>query len=155
MSRLHWRAVSARVCGRIGCPLIALAHGIGGRVGRRAVEAAEALADASLPPSSNLALLKDIRACFGVDAKARIPTTQLIEALSGDPEWAWGSVRRGRKIDARELAERLGHFGVRPVSLRVAEDVVRGYRGEDLADAFARYLNDASAATSSGDVAAE
>lgn len=135
-------------------PLIALAHCIGARVAARAIEAAEALSDASPAPSSNLALLADIREIFGVDGQARIPTAKMIDKLTADVERPWGSSRRGRKIDARELAERLGQFGVRPVSLKIAgEVVVRGYRGEDLTDAFARYLGEPFAG--SGRVAAE
>ena len=136
-------------------PLIALARRIGAQVAERAVEAAEALAQVAPAPASNLALLSDIRAAFGVDPQARIPTAKMIDKLTADPERPWASARRGREIDARELAERLGKFGVKPVSMRMVGDViVRGYRGEDLADAFARYLSDATAATSSGSVAA-
>ena len=47
-------------------PLIALAHCIGARVAARAVEAAEALTNVAPAPSSNLALLADIRDIFGV-----------------------------------------------------------------------------------------
>ncbi len=128
-------------------PLIALARCIGARVGARAVEAAEALSDAAPPPSSNLALLADIREIFGVDGQARIPTAKMIDKLTDDAERPWGSSRRGRKIDARELAERLGRFGVRPTVLRTPEGALaRGYMGEALLDAYARYLNDAEAA---------
>lgn len=130
-------------------PLIALAHCIGSRVAARAVEAVEALSDAAPAPSSNLALLADIREIFGVDGQARIPTAKMIDKLTADAERPWGSSRRGRKIDARELAERLGRFGVKPVSLKMANDVVvRGYRGEDLTGAFARYLGEPFAGSS-------
>jgi len=135
-------------------PLMALAHGIGARVARRAVEAAEALAELAPPPASNLALLRDIREAFGAEAEARLPTAKIIDKLTADPERPWASSRRGRKLDTRDLAERLGNFGVRPVSLKMAgEIVVRGYRGEDLTDAFARYLGEPLAG--SGAVAAE
>jgi hypothetical protein len=137
-------------------PLLSLAALIGTPIAERAAGAMVRLSRAAPPPASNLALLADIRAIFGVDpAAARIPTAQMIDKLAGDPELAWASARRGRKIDARDLAERLAHFGVRPVSLRMPDGaIVRGYRGDDLAEAFARYLPDSSAATNGGNVAA-
>jgi Protein of unknown function (DUF3631) len=123
-------------------PLFTLAKHIGTDAAERALAAASTLTDAVPAPASNLALLSDIR--DKVDAaEARIPTVELIDRLSADPERAWATVRRGRKIDARELAERLANFGLRPVSLKMADDVVvRGYRGEHLRLAFARHLND-------------
>jgi hypothetical protein len=48
----------------------------------------------------------------------------------------------------------LAQFGLKPVSTRLNDDVVRGCRTRDLAAAFARYLIPLDAATSSGDVAA-
>lgn len=135
-------------------PLFAVALCIGARVAERAVEAAEALSDVTPAPASNLALLADIRAAFGVDVRAHLPTARIIDTLTADPERPWTSSRRGRKLDARELAERLANFGLRPMSLKMPDDVVvRGYRGEGLADAFARYLCEPLAG--SGTVAAE
>jgi hypothetical protein len=38
------------------------------------------------------------------------------------------------------LARRLQQFGIKPKTMRIAEDRAKGYALEDFADAFARYL---------------
>ncbi len=122
-------------------PLIAIAQAIGARCASRAVAAAEALQLGEPAPASNLALLADIRALAPPGERAGVTTVQLIERLTADAERPWASIRRGRKLDARELAERLRAFGIRPATLRLAEDnFARGYRAADLSDAFDRYL---------------
>lgn len=137
-------------------PLIAVALAIGSRFGARTVAAAEALDRAEPAPVSNLALLADVRAGFGADGRTHVPSADMIMKLVADPERPWGRVHRGRRIDARDLAERLRSFGLRPVSLKTAGgEVVRGYRGDDLAEAYARYLNAPLVETGSGTVAAE
>jgi hypothetical protein len=125
-------------------PLLAIAQAIGARHVRRALAAAEALQQAEPAPASNLALLADIRAlaAVGPNGGSGVTTAQLIERLTADVERPWASIRRGRKLDARELAERLRAFGLRPATLRLADDgFARGYRTADLSDAFDRYLS--------------
>jgi hypothetical protein len=128
-------------------PLFAVAAAIGAKAVQAATDAVQALAEVEPAPASNLALLRDIRELVGVDVGARIPTARLVEVLCADPERAWATARHGgRKLDARALAERLGTFGVKPRVVRLTnEDTARGYYGEDLLEAFARYLNDPTA----------
>lgn len=128
-------------------PLFAAANAIGAKALQCAIDAALGLADAEPAPASNLALLRDIRELAPVDAGTRIPTAQLIEKLCADPERPWASARRGgRKLDARDLAERLDGFGVKPRLIRMpGDEIARGYHGEELLEAFARYLNDPTA----------
>ena len=44
------------------------------------------------------------------------------------------------RIDARELAARLRGYDIQPRLLRSGNDIFRGYRSGDFADAFTRYL---------------
>lgn len=124
-------------------PLIALAHALGLDTRLAAVAAMEALAEASLPVSSDLELLADVQELAGrLDADARVPSLELLAKLVSDPERAWATAHRGRKLTPRGLAERLGRFGIKPVVLRFGAGLVRGYRGDDLIYAFARYLRE-------------
>lgn len=124
-------------------PLIALALAIGARVASRARDAAVVLGRTAPPPASNLGLLHDIRELCAVEPKARIPSGDLLEKLTADPERPWATAFHGRKLTPRALAERLGHFGVRPAVLRTPNGALaRGYQGEVLIDAFARYLGE-------------
>lgn len=134
-------------------PLFAVAAAIGARAMQAALSAVQVLAAAEPAPASNLALLSDIRTLVPLTGNG-VPSAQVIEHLAGDAERPWASIRRGGKIDARELAERLRTFGLRPATLRMAEDsFVRGYRTAELADAFNRYLGP-DAATCGGAVTA-
>lgn len=124
-------------------PLVAVAQAIGGLCARGAIAAAQTLQAGDPAPASNLALLADIRALVPMGEGAGPTTAQMIERLTADVERPWAAMRRGRKLDARELADRLRTFGVRPATLRLGDDVfARGYRREDLRDAFDRYLTD-------------
>ncbi|MCE9522387.1 MAG: DUF3631 domain-containing protein [Alphaproteobacteria bacterium] len=134
-------------------PLVAVAASIGGQVLSDALDAMRALAEAEPAPASNLALLGDIRALVPLGGNG-VASAQVIERLVADAERPWASIRRGGKIDPRELAERLRMFGLRPATLRMEEDrFVRGYRAEDLSAAFERYLG-ADAITCDGNVTA-
>lgn len=123
-------------------PLLAAGYAIGAGEGEAAARAAQTLSASAPPAASNLELLRDIREVVGpLDADARVPSLDLLAKLTADPERAWATAHRGRKLTPRALAERLERFGVRPTVMRVANGALaRGYRGEDLADAFARFL---------------
>jgi Protein of unknown function (DUF3631) len=49
-------------------------------------------------------------------------------------------LREGKGLDARKLAAMLRPYGVRPRSLRIDDKTPKGYRADDLRDAWARYL---------------
>jgi Protein of unknown function (DUF3631) len=130
-----------------------MAASIGGRALSHALDAVRALAAAEPAPASNLALLGDIRTLVPLNGNG-VASAQVIERLVADAERPWASIRRGGKIDPRELAERLRMFGLKPATLRMEEDrFVRGYRAEDLNAAFERYLGP-DAITCDGAVAA-
>jgi hypothetical protein len=87
--------------------------------------------------SLGVTLLRDLRAIFdGVD---KLPTETILEQLREIDESPWADIR-GKALDARSLARRLGKYGVRPKLLRVGESVFRGYDADDLADPWSRYV---------------
>jgi Protein of unknown function (DUF3631) len=57
--------------------------------------------------------------------------------LEGHP---WGEVNRGKPITARWLAAKLRPFGIVRGTKRSGSDTFKGYKIEQFADAFKRYL---------------
>jgi hypothetical protein len=124
-------------------PLLAIADLAGKEWGHRARAAAQALHGIEEEtPSISAELLADIKETFERRQASRLATTLLIEQLIQDEEAPWATWNRGRAMTARQLAGRLGDFGIRPKPMRVAgEGVVKGYDLEDFRDAFRRYLS--------------
>jgi hypothetical protein len=121
--------------------LLAIADAAGGDWPRSARKAALELnaARAEADPSLGVALLRDTRAVFdGADALA---TEELLRRLCALEESPWGDLR-GKPLDARGLARRLKPYEVRPTTIRVGDATPKGYRRQDLADAWTRYLPD-------------
>lgn len=119
--------------------LIVIADAAGGEWPERARDAAIALiADAKRdPPSLGIRLLSDVRDVFGVSEQ--LPTTSIVDALVALDEAPWGDLR-GRAIDARKLAQLLKPYGVARSTLRLGAITAKGYRRQDLHDAWNRYL---------------
>jgi hypothetical protein len=85
-------------------------------------------------------LLADMRDAFD-EFDDRVATLDLLARLNALDERAWGSWHDGAGIDARALARVLRRFGIRPVTVRLADDTTaKGYRRDACEDAFARYL---------------
>ncbi len=119
--------------------LIAVADAIGGDWPMRARAAGVALVTASkdLEPSLGIRLLTDLRQVFG-DVHAMTTQTILL-SLNRIDESPWGDLR-GKPLDERGLANRLKPYGVKSKTIRVGESTPKGYRREDLLDAWRRYL---------------
>lgn len=132
-------------------PLLALADAAGGTWPERARRAAVQLnaARQAVDPSLGVRLLADLRTVFAV--ADRLYTEDVLHVLTKMDEAPWGDLR-GKPLDARGLARRLRRFDVRPVDVRIGDTVKKGYRAEDLYDAWVRYLpslpgNSATSAT--------
>jgi hypothetical protein len=125
-------------------PLMALAYAIGPAAHDAACVAVRTLCADMRRLSTDLELLDDVRALVGpIDGEARIPTLELLAKLVADPERAWATAHRGRKLTAKGLADRLDRFGLKPVMMRLpGGGGARGYRGDALITAFARYLGE-------------
>lgn len=120
-------------------PLLAVADEAGGSWPERARVAAVALVAASKrgTPSLGIRLLADLQAVFGTDDQ--LPTEEILAQLHRMEESPWGDLR-GKPLDARGLAQRLRPYDVKPTTIRVLASTPKGYRREDLHDAWARYL---------------
>lgn len=120
-------------------PLLAIADAVGGDWPERARVAAVALvADSKRgTPSLGIKLLADLRTIFGnVD---HLATEDILTQLHRIEESPWGDLR-GKPIDARGLAQRLRPYEVKPTTVRILASTPKGYRREDLHDAWLRYL---------------
>jgi hypothetical protein len=98
--------------------------------------------------SMRLRLLRDIRTVFDERRAPGMATTALLEALFQVEESPWLTYY-GRGLTDRDLSSLLRPYDVRPKSLRVKakflqdfdnKAVVKGYKRDDLHEAWERYL---------------
>ena len=122
-------------------PLVAIADLAGGAWPKLARDAAVALTPTE-DTSRGVQLLEDLRAIFTEQGDSDcIPSGDLVTALLALESRPWLECQRGgRPLTALGLARRLNEFGIKPAQRRSGKTVVRGYRPEDLAEAFERYL---------------
>ena len=132
-------------------PLVAIADAMGGDWPDRARDAAQHFVNVGRDNSQslNIRLLTDLKAVFDADAHDHLPTTHLLDRLHAMDEAPWSDLR-GKPLAALDLSRRLSKYGIKPVQVRIGEKNLRGYRREDLHDAWERYLPSppADAATS-------
>jgi hypothetical protein len=124
-------------------PLIAVADTAGGDWPKRARAACTDLAGAAETGEASLGvrLLADMAEIFG--AADQLPTAVILDRLHKLDEAPWAALgKQGKPLDARGLATRLRGYGVTSTTIRVGETTPKGYRAEDLADPWTRYVPD-------------
>jgi hypothetical protein len=127
-------------------PLLAVAEAAGGDWPERArvscvsfVSAAQREAGSGL----GIRLLGDLRTIFG--DRPVMFTDAVLNLLNDDDEDSavresgW-SEYGGHGLTASQLAKMLGKFGIKPRQVRSGDTTRKGYRREDLHDAWSRYL---------------
>jgi len=155
-ANMRWPALPAEIQDRdadVWEPLIAISDAVGGNWPELARSAAVALVAASkeAEPSLGVKLLSDLRLVFG-DAD-EMSTKEILRGLVEIDESPWRDLR-GKPLDDRSLAKRLGSYGVKSKTVRIGEHTPRGYKRTDLFDVWRRYLpqppdKSATSATSS------
>ena len=120
-------------------PLLAVADAAGGDWPKRARAACLELVKvgASREASLGVRLLSDLRAIFG--DRHVMSTEDLLAGLHGIDEAPWADLR-GKELDPRGLARRLKEYGVNSTTIKVDGKAAKGYKREDLWDAWQRYL---------------
>jgi hypothetical protein len=122
--------------------LLAVAETAGGEWPEKAREAAARIAKvkASLNASIGVQLLSDIRAIFdnGTD---RVFSFFLIEKLTADPEGPWATYNRGTSFTQKQLATRLGEYGIVSETVWIDRKSAKGYKRAAFEDAWTRYLS--------------
>ena len=123
--------------------LLMIADAAGGDWPKLAREAAVALvADAKAgTPSLGIRLLADLRTVW--DGTDGMHTEAILDKLNGLDEAPWGDLK-GKPLDPRRLSRFLREYGIKPHDVRAdvkgEEKVRKGYKREDLHDAWQRYL---------------
>ena len=120
-------------------PLLAIAALAGGGWPEKARQAAEALETGDDAEALGILLLRDLRTLFDERETDRLPSEDIVKALTRMEDRAWPEYRRGKPITPRQLATLLKGFGIEPRTLRLDDDVRKGYDLADFQDAFARY----------------
>jgi hypothetical protein len=120
-------------------PLLAIADAVSGSWPDRARAAAVALVTESKrsTPSLGIRLLTDLKKVFGDNEV--MATAAILDSLHALDEAPWGDLR-GKPLDARGLANHLRQYEVTSTTVRVGEWHGKGYKCEDLHDAWSRYL---------------
>jgi hypothetical protein len=83
--------------------------------------------------------LADLKSVFA--GSESMSTAAIVERLAAMEESPWGNLR-GFPIDARKLATFLKPYKVKSQQIRHGGTTLKGYRAEDLFDAWQRYLPD-------------
>ena len=90
-------------------------------------------------PSLGVLLLTHLRDVWNdLGDPANVATTTLLERLAEMDEAPWADLR-GKPLDARGLARILKRYEVRSMPIRNGDSVAKGFRREDLWDAWQRY----------------
>lgn len=87
--------------------------------------------------SLGVRLLHDLRVIFG--SAEQMTTSEILTRLHELDDSPWHDLK-GKPLDARGLSWRLGQYGIRPRTIRTGYATPKGYRREDLHDAWSRYL---------------
>jgi len=122
-------------------PLIMIGDLLGGEWSRRVRLASISLSarNTRMESSEGVRLLADIKNIFGKEPK--VSTAELLNRLweIEDSPWAPNALN----LTARSLSDKLSRYGIRPVSIRLGVETLKGYRRSDFVDAWSRYLRDA------------
>jgi hypothetical protein len=122
-------------------PLLAIADDAGGAWPAKARTAAAILSGADDgDASARVQLLSDIHSALTDAPDARLFTSDLLDLLVADESRPWGEWRHGKPLTAIGLGRLLKPFGISPRKVRIGEETRQGYRAEDLAEAFERYI---------------
>jgi Protein of unknown function (DUF3631) len=133
-----------------GCePLVAIAEECGcGKEARAALIDLLSRERLDETGTMRIRLLRDLKTIFDANGKPKgLATGEIIARLVTLEEAPW-STYYGRSIDARDLAALLRHYGISSTTIRPpvrkkadrAKKPYRGYKRDDLYDAWERYL---------------
>lgn len=124
-------------------PLLSIADLAGEHWPETARRVAKELSGADQDEGSyRVELLADIRSVFDEITTDRLPSQTLCDALIAMEDRPWGEWRKGRPLTTHGLARILKPFKIKPKTVRVGVDTIKGYLCADFKDTFASYLGD-------------
>lgn len=129
-------------------PLLALADIAGGDWPAKARRAAEGLTASTHGRSPIGALLFDIYTGVAREKSERIFSRDLVDWLNGYTDRPWVDLPGLRLVDHGKrkqmtelwLAQQLRPYGVRPRTIRIGDNIAKGYVLEEMLEVFQRYM---------------
>jgi hypothetical protein len=121
-------------------PLFVLARMAGPEWFQKAAEAAVFLTSSQNTDLQGTGLLLDILTIFVECGAKRMFSRSVVSCLRGDGEWIASPFFAGKRLNELVLAQTLRPYGIRPVAIRVGEDVNKGYRIDDFRNCLNRYV---------------
>lgn len=122
-------------------PLLAIADFVGGNWPDKARDAALSISSSEHDTASlSTELLADIKEVFDTRRCLRISSSELLEDLTADDMKPWQTYNKGKPMGPRQLAKRLGEYGIKPQTIRTSRGTPKGFMREWFDDVFARYL---------------
>src|SRR5271166_3569685 len=125
-------------------PLLAIADAAGGEWPARARAIAETMTDQADGDDQSLKmmLLEDVRSVFETNGVDKLPSADLVEAVSEMKDRPWPELGRAAKpITQNKLAGLLKDFGIHPGNVWAGTKPLKGYSLGQFQDAFKRYLS--------------
>jgi putative DNA primase/helicase len=120
-------------------PLFAIAEVAGGDWPELIKSSMMKMLDVSEDEISQM-LLEDIQEIFNSNVAERMFSDDLVEALKEKSERPWCDWNRGKGLTQNGLARLLKPFGVKSKTMRIDENLKKGYELDNLRDAFKRYI---------------
>jgi len=121
-------------------PLITIADLAGGEWPDKARDAMSKIEAAREDDSARVMLLQDIWSVFNSGGCEKLSSQNLIDALVAMEDRPWSEWKRGKPLSKVGLSRLLRPFGITPGTVRIGDKTAKGYRLEQFADAFERYL---------------
>ena len=122
-------------------PLLALADIAGGDWPAKARAAAEGLNARAHDSNPIASLFLDIMFLFLRDDRERIFTKDILQALNWKRDRPWSELRRGKELTDMWLSQKLRPYGVKPRTMRIGDELGKGYAIADLIEVFQRYVS--------------
>jgi hypothetical protein len=122
-------------------PLFVLARMAGPEWLERAAEAAVFLTSLQNTDLQGAGLLLDILTIFLECGVEKMFSRSVVSCLRGDGQWIASPFFAGKPLHEILLAQALRPYGIRPIQIRIGEDVNRGYRIGDFRNCLNRYVS--------------
>ena len=121
-------------------PLLVLADLAQGGWPERARKAAVSLTRSGVEEGAIGALLFDIMIRFMRGDRERLFSRDLAWELNAWGDRPWVELKKGKEVTELWLSRQLLPYGVRPRTMRIGEEVAKGYFREDFDEVFRRYI---------------
>jgi len=128
--------------------LFVIAHAIGGNWPGKVKKSMQQIVSGLVDDGTNGSkLLSDIQGVFEEHSAVRIFSSDLVEQLQALSDSPWSDWNKGRGLSTNGLARLLKPFRVTSKTIRIGENLAKGYTLESFKDTFKRYIPPNSSVT--------